>query len=168
MSFKERTGKTRVGKMLQDMGDVAKPILGVLSKTGIPGSQILAQVSESIKTSTQLRQEEKQQLLEAINLDLADLANARDSAVDIQQSQFSSRMAKNVPYFLDLFIMLIWGKMTIFIIAKAFNLIQDGQIDWAPILGIYSGVTALATQVISFHRGSSQGSRIKDLINGKT
>jgi hypothetical protein len=35
------------------------------------------------------------------------------------------------------------------------------------VLGIYSGVTALATMIIQFHRGSSQGSRDKTQLIDK-
>lgn len=163
--MREKTKKTRVGKILQKIGDVGKPILEILSKTPIPGASLLAEVSEAIKTSEELQEEQRKELLAAINLDLQDLANAREANADIQASQFSSWMAKNIPYILDCFIMLIWGIMTTFIIAKAFNVIVDAVIDWTPILGIYSGVTALATQIISFHRGSSSGSRMKDILN---
>lgn len=68
-------------------------------------------------------------------------------------------------YFLDGFIMLIWGGMTAYISARIFNLIGTGtQPDLSVILGIYSGVTAFATTVVQYHRGSSMGSKQKDQL----
>lgn len=75
-------------------------------------------------------------------------------------------MTKNYfAYFLDGFIMLIWGAMTVYISARIINLVGAGtQPDLSVILGIYSGVTAFATTVVQYHRGSSMGSKQKEQI----
>lgn len=75
-------------------------------------------------------------------------------------------MTKNYfGYFLDGFIMLIWGTMTCYIVARVFNLVGDGkQPDLTVVLGIYSGVMAFATTVVQYHRGSSMGSKNKDQV----
>lgn len=162
--FKDKTGKTRVGKILQDLGDVGKPILNILSKTPIPGADLLGEVANAIKTSGEIEDAKKQELLHAVSLDLQDVANSRGANVKIQESQFASWMAKNVPYLIDMFIMIIWGSLTIYFAARFLNIIKTETVDLSPLLGIYSGVTALATQVLNFHRGSSMGSRLKDVI----
>lgn len=166
-TYKDTHGKTRIGDALADLGDIGKPILKILSKVSIPGAALLGEVSNAIRSSQDIDQDTRARLMGLLQMDLADLDSARTSNANIQQSQFSSWMAKNVPYIIDCFVLLIWGVMTVFIIAKAFNMIKDMAIDWTPILGIYSGVTAMATQIISFHRGSSAGSRLKDILNKK-
>lgn len=166
-NYKNTHGKTRIGAALANLGNIGKPILQILSKAPIPGAAVLGEVANSIWKNQHIPQDIQVELMNLIQLDMADLDSARKSNSDIQQSQFSSYLAKNVPYFIDCFVLLTWGIMTFFIIAKAFSLIADITIDWAPILGIYSGVTAMATQIISFHRGSSAGSRMKDILNQK-
>lgn len=162
--FKDKHGKTRVGKILQDIGDAGKPILQILSKAPIPGADLLGEVANAIKTSEDIDQIKKQELLHALTMDMQDLANARGSNVKIQETQFASWMAKNVPYLIDMFIMLIWGGLTLYFAARFLNIIGENNVDLSPLLGIYAGVTGLATQVLNFHRGSSMGSRLKDVF----
>lgn len=161
--FKEDNGKSRVGMFLSKLGEKAAPLakMGLSIAAGVTGIKQLEDLSHSIRTSSQLDEEEKETCLSLLGLDTQDRADARKSNTEIQKSEFSSWMSKNVPYLLDMFIMLIWGAMTVFIVAKAMNLISDTTIDWTAILGIYSGVTGMATLVMSFHRGSSQGSKDK-------
>ena len=80
----------------------------------------------------------------------------------IQDSVNASWLAKNTAYIIDIFVVLVWGTLTMYILARFFNIIADDQkVDFSGILGVYAGVTAIATQIISFHRGSSQGSKAK-------
>lgn len=52
--------------------------------------------------------------------------------------------------------------MTIYIVGKWIGLINSEiEADFTGVLGVYSGVTAMSTMVIQFHRGSSSGSQIK-------
>jgi len=155
--------RTKIGRALQKIGDAAKPILSILSKVPVPGAELLGEVADAIRTTKEIDSETKQELLHAVTLDMQDLANARAHSVEMQRSQFSSWMAKNIPYFIDVFISLIWGGMTFYIVATAVRLVQIEGVDTSSILGIYAGVTALMTQVLSFHRGSSHGSRLKDV-----
>lgn len=157
-------GKTKIGRLLQKIGNVGKPILEVLSETPVPGARLLGRVADMIKTSDEIDEEQKKELLDAVRIDLQDLANARKHGAEIQKSQFSSWMAKNIPYIIDVFILLIWGGLTFYIVVAAIKLVNAEDVDFPVILGIYSGVTALATQVVSFHRGSSAGSRLKDIM----
>lgn len=96
---------------------------------------------------------------------LADVQNARDDNVKIQESSNASWLSKNVAYLIDLFVMLVWGSMTVYIALRALKLLQDTHpVDFSVILGIYSGVTGVMMTVLNFHRGSSKGSEDK----GKT
>jgi len=68
-----------------------------------------------------------------------------------------------VPYLIDCFVVLLWGCMTIFIVGKLINIIKiNPGVNFEGILGIYSGVTAVAMTIINFHRGSSMGSESKN------
>lgn len=70
--------------------------------------------------------------------------------------------AKNVAFVIDLTIIGVWASMTIYIIAHQFGIIKaEHTADYSGVLGVYAGVTGLATQVVSFHRGSSKGSEDK-------
>jgi hypothetical protein len=93
---------------------------------------------------------------------LKDIADSRAANVAIQNSDKASWLSKNVAYCLDIFVLLIWGSMTIYIVAKFLNIIKSQQgVDFSGVLGLYAGVTALATQIIGFHRGSSKSSEDK-------
>lgn len=93
---------------------------------------------------------------------MKDIADARAANVQIQNSASASWLAKNVAYCLDMFVLLIWGSMTVYIVCKFLNIIKSQQgVDFSGVLGLYAGVTALATQIIGFHRGSSKGSEDK-------
>jgi hypothetical protein len=94
--------------------------------------------------------------------DLADTQQARSTNVQIQESDKASFLSKNVPYFIDMFIFLIWGTMTIYIIGRFLNILKAQQgVDFSGVLGIYSGITAIAMTVLNFHRGTSRGSEDK-------
>ncbi len=159
-------GKTKVGRLLQKLGNIGKPILQILSKVPIPGADLLGEVADKIRTSGEIDQEMKNDLLHAISQDMQDLANAREHNREIQKSQFSSWMAKNVPYLIDIMVMLTWCIGFFYISGRMTNMIE-GQADLTPLVALFSGVTALATQILGFHRGSTAGSRLKDIFKDK-
>lgn len=96
--------------------------------------------------------------LKETEMALADIADAREANVKIQESDKASWWAKNTAYFLDVFIGLIWGFLTVFIIAKAFKL-TGANASMTEVLSIYSTVTAVFMISVNFHRGSSVGSK---------
>lgn len=91
---------------------------------------------------------------------LADTQDARANNTKIQESDKASWLAKNVGYMLDLFLGLIWGTVTIFIIAKAFKVIHNDA-DMTAVLSIYGTITAVFMISLQFHRGTSKGSEDK-------
>ena len=153
---------TRIGRALQKVGNVAKPILNLLSKVPVPGAELLGEVADAIRTTKEITAEQKEELLHAISMDMQDLANARKHNADVQTSQFSTTMAKNVPYVIDMFVLLVWGIFTFYIVGVVVKIISASGIDTAPLMAMYSGVCLMAGQVLNFHRGSTQGSRMKD------
>jgi len=71
-------------------------------------------------------------------------------------------LIENVAVLIDLIIILVWAGLTCYITGKFLGIIKSQQgVDFSGILGIYAGVTGLATQIVSFHRGSSKGSEDK-------
>lgn len=99
--------------------------------------------------------------LEREKAQLADTASARDSNTKIQESDKASWMAKNIAYCIDGFVILLWGVLTIYLIASALKIVKTNQVDLTGIYGLYAAVTGVAMTIINFHRGSSVGSERK-------
>ena len=99
--------------------------------------------------------------LTVLQSDFADTADARSANVKIQGDQ-PSWMARNVAYLIDIFIVGLWGGITAYLLGGMLHLIAQRQgVDYTGVTAIWGGVTALATQILGFHRGSSQGSADK-------
>lgn len=102
---------------------------------------------------------------------LADTADARNLDIKKQESANASWLSKNVAYMIDIFVLLIWGALTIFLLAKALKIVTiEHGVDLTGVYGIYTGVTAVAMTIINFHRGSSKSSedkskQISDMLN---
>jgi len=106
------------------------------------------------------KQHQVEAALKETELILEDIQNSRDANVKIQESAMASWFSKNVGYILDLFLGLVWGAVTIFIIAKALKIAGD-NVDMTAVLSIYSTITAVFMMTMSFHRGTSKGSEDK-------
>jgi hypothetical protein len=103
--------------------------------------------------------------LKMTEADNANTASARDMNAKIQGDK-PSWLSKNIGYMIDIVLMAAWLALTFYIVAKALKIIDvDGKgVDFTVVLGIYSGVTAMAATVVNFHRGSSQGSADKQKL----
>lgn len=56
----------------------------------------------------------------------------------------------------------VWAGMSLYITAKLLGIIKVQQgVDFSGVLGIYAGVTGMASTVVSFYFGSSKGSQEK-------
>lgn len=143
-----------IGNSLDFIGDV----------TGI---EVLENLGEKIAGSAELTPEQKAEAAEVLKADIErlkleneDRANAREMNVKIQDSEKASWLAKNIAYMIDAFVVLIWGAVTVYIIGRFLNIIKETQgVDFSGVLGIYSGITAMAMLILNFHRGSSVGSK---------
>lgn len=163
--FKKENGKTRVGMFLSSLGSVGNEVLKVAGD--LTGIDSLEKLGSLIGQNQQLKIEEKKLAYDLIKSDMEDLKSAREANVKIQESEHASWVAKVLPYIFDCFILLVWGSMTFYIVAKWIGLINaENNIDMTGILGIYTGVVSLATMVIQFHRGSSSGSSQKNGLLG--
>lgn len=104
---------------------------------------------------------------------LNDISDARESNTKIQETSNASWLSKNVAYFIDIFVILLWGTLTCYLLFIMLQIIkkEDG-VDYTGVTAIWGGVTAIATTIINFHRGSSKSSedkskQINDMINNK-
>lgn len=116
------------------------------------------EIQKEVNRHTEAIQSEANKELDIL---LKDTASARDANARIQESEKASFWAKNTAYFLDVFIGLIWGTMTIFIGCKALKLVDNVNADMTAVLSLYSTVTAIFMINVNFHRGSSIGSQNK-------
>ena len=71
----------------------------------------------------------------------------------------STNLSRNIAYYLALMVTTVWATMTLYITFKLLGIIKVQQgVDFSGILGIYAGVTGLATHIIGYYFGSSKGS----------
>lgn len=100
--------------------------------------------------------EEKQALM-------TDVQNARNSNTSIQQADKASWLSKNIPYCLAIFMTVIWGFCTTYILARMLNLVvTDPKVDMTAIMAMYAGITGLYATVLNFYFGSTHNSKDKD------
>lgn len=156
--FKERTGKTRVGKILQDIGDAGKPILKILSKAPIPGASLLGEVADAIRTSNELTEHEKIALEHAIRMDLEELSNVTSRWQADMASD--SWLSKNVRPLVLIFLML---STMILIVLDSSILGFQVKNEWVELLS-----SLLITVVVAYF-GSRGAEKFRKLLNnGKT
>lgn len=172
--------KTKFGQFLQKVGntfgDIAeigggllpgpagtalKTVHGLLEGKAMNNnlSPELQAKAQELKLELELAEKEFQRDL--IEAQQADMESARKYNAEIQNDSDSTTLAKIVPYAIDITIIVAWVGATFYIAHNAFvgTDISDG------IWGLYSTVTGLATNIVGFHRGSSMGSKRKDLLN---
>lgn len=101
-----------------------------------------------------------QQDLDRTKAYLADTASARENQTAIQQSEHASWLAKNVHSLLAVSIIGLTFFMFFWIIqGDGQTLLQNGMKDI--VIYILGALTTIATQVVAYYFGSSQGSKDK-------
>jgi len=99
---------------------------------------------------------------------LQDVADSRNANVKIQDSTNASWMSKNIAYLIDLFVTILWGGLTAYLMMIMLNLVRkDVNVDYTAVTAVWGAVTGVFTQVLSFHRGSSRGSEDKQKLIDK-
>lgn len=97
-----------------------------------------------------------------LELELKDVADARSSNVQLQTSEKVPLFNKLVPYAIACFTGLIWGGMTVYVIATMLNIIKrDPSVNFEGVLGIYAGLTGTFGIILNFFFGSSKSSEDK-------
>jgi hypothetical protein len=149
-------------------GSLVDSVSGLLGKVVTTKGEKMQLDNEIKKAEMQFQEDMAKLSLEEQQMYLQDTSSAREMTEKIQESTSASWMSKNMPYFYDILILLLWASMTVYIILRWLGYIESSPdkktLDMTGVLGIYSGVTALATMIIQFHRGSSQGSKDKTQI----
>lgn len=116
---------------------------------------------EQLKSSDLGKQYDKE--IKEIELDNAEMANARNHDIEIQREANASWLSKNVAYCIDIFIILLWGVLTIYMVAVMLNIVtKQTGVDYTAITAVWGGVSTLAGTVLNFHRGGSRGSEYKN------
>jgi hypothetical protein len=141
------------GDLIEQVGNTVDKFVTTGAEKEKMKEEMLKVVNEHEEKIAELGEKE----LEAY---LKDTQSARDANVAIQNSDKASWLSKNVAYMIDLFLTLIWGSITIFIVGKVLKLI-DSNVDMTVVLSIYGTVTAVFMTVLNFHRGTSRGSEDK-------
>lgn len=142
------------GKIIESVGGV----IDNLTTSKEEKEKLKIELEKEINRHSEKLIEEANSVYEA---ELKDTQSARDANVKIQESDKASWWAKNTAYFLDVFIGLIWGSITVFLAAKALKLVDNLNADLTAVLSLYSTVTAVFMICLNFHRGTSAGSQSK-------
>lgn len=159
-----------IGKLIDDYGeklvlqgvqkltgiDLSKEELTAEDKQKIMDSQIeIMKIDfEKIKLETEAKLEDKR-------LDIQNTNNAQVMNTQIQTSEFSSKLAKNTAYIIDL--VLVLSLVALVFCLFIFKLpIENKELAYT----MFGSFLMYVGTVINFHRGSSKGSNEKqELIN---
>lgn len=95
--------------------------------------------------------------LESEKLSYADTSNARDNNAKIQESAHASYLAKNMPYWIDGFIVSMTFMMAYFLLFK-----EIPNENKEAFYTAFGSLMTLCMTVVNFHRGSSAKSQAKD------
>jgi hypothetical protein len=94
---------------------------------------------------------------------LADVASARDMEIKLNEASGSSWMSKNIVPILAVFVSIIWGSVTVYLILRMVNLIaSDPNVNMTALLGVYSALSGMEGIILNFFFGSSSSSQKKD------
>jgi uncharacterized membrane protein YwzB len=146
--------KLKINEVIKKIG---KPIGGVLEFTGeLLGMNAMESIGSKIKGDPNLSDEEKAMLLNALELDVEDRANARDMQVQIATDENASWLSKNFVYLLAAFWSL--SSVAYFFLVTFMNVVDKSVAN--TILGFLLGTAVGA--IINFFFGSSEGSKQKD------
>jgi hypothetical protein len=152
--YKDENGTTRVGDLLRGLGDVGKPILSAAGS--LTGQPWLTAIAKGIKTSSEIKEDQKTLALELLRMDVDDVANAREHDARVQESENASWLAKNVGYIIDISLILLLFGIVVALFIKTIPVENENTLYM--VLGMVLGFVGA---VITFHRGSSQGSKEK-------
>ena len=156
--FKEKHGMTRVGAILRGVKDIAPDLIeGIGDITGI---EALERVGEKLQGREDIPEQKKKMILELISLEVADKDSARKANVEILTSPHSGLFAKIVPLIIDLAVAVVWAIFTFYIANK---LASGVEVD-SSLYSMYTTVTAVFMIILQYYRGSSIGSKLKDVF----
>lgn len=114
-----------------------------------------AAINQKITEELNRHQEATQRLMiEQLQAELGDISNARDNNAKIQESEKASWLAKNLPYYLDIIVVVAFFVGLLMIMYKAVP--EENKELFYTGFGLLGGYVST---VMNFHRGSSSGSK---------
>lgn len=144
------------------VGEVLKPVSDILDN-------VITNKEEKIKAQAELEKvlndymiQKEQMANAAVEMYLKDTQDARQMNARVQESEKASWMSKNIAFLIDILLTIVWSAITVFLVARAMNLIAAKAIDLTAVLSIYTTVTAVFMTVVNFHRGTSRSSEKKN------
>lgn len=157
-----------IGKIAEAAGKITESIAGSFTSLFKRKEGIMAKEVDLKEVEAEVNKVIQDHILELAKVQqaeyeamLKDTANAREQNISIQESDKASWLSKNVAYCIDIFVIVIWGFLTIYLIGNSLKIIKTSQVDLTGIYGLYAAVTGVAMTIINFHRGSSRGSEDK-------
>lgn len=118
---------------------------------------------EGLLKLKQLELDHEEFLVEAVKereeLLFADMANARDSNVKIQESVSASFLSKNVGYYLDIVVVVVTLILTAMVMFKAVPN-ENKELFYTA----FGSLLTFCSTIVNFHRGTSRGSANKDEV----
>lgn len=159
-----------IGKLIDDYGEKLV-VTGIEKLTGIDLSKeeltnedkqkIMDSQIEIMKIDFEKLKLETEAKLEDKRLDIQNTNNAQVMNTQIQASEFSSKLAKNTAYIIDL--VLVMSLVVLVFCLFIFKLpIENKELAYT----MFGSFLMYVGTVINFHRGSSKGSNEKqELIN---
>ncbi len=146
------TGSDNAENVAKVVVDVAQQVTGATS-----GEGALELIKSDPKLAADFADKAAEREVDLIKAHLADVADARDHDVKIQESANASYLAKNVAYWIDLFIVVATFTMAYVILFKEIPT-QNREIFYTT----FGSLITLCMTVVQFHRGSTHRSQQKD------
>ena len=138
-NHKDRVGKSRVGVFLEGLGEVGKPLLKVAGN--LTGIDALTVLSDSITTSKELNQIQKEKALDLIKIDLQEVTKRWEA-----DSKSDSWLSKNVRPLVLLYNIFI---VSLFCLLDSLDTI-DIKEHWVSLFG-----NMLLTMIVAYFGGRS-------------
>ena len=143
------------------VGESVKGIIQQVAENKLNVSEAALEVQKEINRANETIISQANDLEKAY---LADVKDARDANVKIQESDKASWLAKNIAYLLDIWMGLIWGLFTMYVLSLWAKISNSANVDFTGILSLYTTVTAVFMITVNFHRGTSKGSHDKQKL----
>src|ERR1700748_1599384 len=149
-----------IGGAVTGLGGAIGKVVDSINAPKEMKEQVMAQVNAALAQHQSEVLKINEQHEEAI---MADTQNARNTNMEIQKADKASWLSKNLPPILAIFMTLIWGFCTTYILARILSLIVvDPKVDMTAVMAMYAGITGLYATILNFYFGSTHDSKVKD------
>lgn len=151
--------KDLIGGGLKGLGDTTKGIIQQVAENKMTIAEADILLDKEINRHTEFIIQKE---LETEKAMIEQVKNAQDMNMSIQNSDKASWVAKNVAYLIDIFVTLLWGGLTGYLMAVMLHLAPKTQgVDYTAVTAVWGAVTGIFGTVLNFHRGTSRGSEEK-------